>query len=189
MGKVHQRIDGRLREFIERQRMFFVATAPSGDGGHVNVSPKGIGGTFVILDDHTVGYLDITASGAETIAHLRQNGRITLMFCAFDGPPNVVRLHGRGRFVTIYDPEFATLAHHFDDVPGARAIVLVDVERISDSCGYGVPLLEYAGERDLLPQHMERKGATGRVDYRRLKNGVSIDGLPAFDFDPLPADH
>lgn len=94
MGKVHQRIDGRLREFIERQRMFFVATAPSGDGGHVNVSPKGIGGTFVILDDHTVGYLDITASGAETIAHLRQNGRITLMFCAFDGPPNVVRLHG-----------------------------------------------------------------------------------------------
>ncbi|WP_029136502.1 pyridoxamine 5'-phosphate oxidase family protein [Nakamurella lactea] len=185
MGKVHERIDGRLREFIERQRMFFVATAPSGSGGRVNVSPKGIGGTFVVIDDHTVAYLDITASGAETIAHLRDNGRITLMFCAFEGPPNVVRLHGHGRFVTIYDDEFNDLAPLFAEVPGSRAVIVVDVQRISDSCGYGVPLMEYAGERELLPQHMERKGPDGRADYRRTKNSTSIDGLPAFDFDPV----
>lgn len=184
MGKVHERLDGRLREFIERQRMFFVATAPSGSDGRVNVSPKGIGGTFTIIDDHTVAYLDITASGAETIAHLRDNGRITLMFCAFDGPPNVVRLHGRGRFVTLYDDEFAELAPMFDQVAGARAVIVVDVERVSDSCGYGVPLMDYAGERDLLPPHMQRKGSDGRADYRRKKNAVSIDGLPAFDYDP-----
>lgn len=188
MGKIHERIDGRLREFIQRQRVFFVATAPSGDDGRVNVSPKGIDRTFTILDDHTVAYLDITASGAETIAHLRQNGRITLMFCAFEGPPNIVRLHGRGRVVTIYDEEFTSLAGHFDEVAGARAVILVDVERVSDSCGYGIPLLEYVGERDLLPQYMDRKGAAGQAEYRRQKNTTSIDGLPAFDFDPRPAD-
>ena len=184
MGKVHEHIDGRLREFIERQRMFFVATAPSGDDGRVNVSPKGLDRTFAILDENTVAYLDITASGAETIAHLRQNGRITVMFCAFDGPPNIVRLYGTGRVVTLYDAELATLAHRFDDVPGARAIVVVDVERVSDSCGYGVPLMDHVGARNLLPQYMDRKGADGQADYRRLKNARSIDGLPAFDFDP-----
>ena len=109
MGKVHESIDGRLRAFIERQHVFFVATAPSGPDGHVNVSPKGIGGTFAVLDEHTVAYVDVTASGAETIAHLRDNGRITVMFCAFEGPPNIVRLHGRGRFVTLYDEGFDAL--------------------------------------------------------------------------------
>ena len=187
MGKVHERIDGRLREFIERQHVCFVATAPNDPGGRVNVSPKGIGGTFAVLDDHTVAYLDITASGAETIAHLRENGRITVMFCAFEGPPNTVRLHGTGRFVTLYDDEFAGLLEHFAETPGARAVIVVDVNRVSDSCGYGVPLMEYAGERDLLPQHMERKGDEGRREYRRLKNATSIDGLPAFDYDPEPA--
>jgi hypothetical protein len=105
------------------------------------------------------------------------------MFCAFEGPPNIVRLHGHGRFVTIYDDEFDDLAPHFKPVAGARAIVVVDVERVSDSCGYGVPLYDYAGERDLLPQHMERKGEDGRAAYRVQKNQVSIDGLPAFDYD------
>jgi len=186
MGKVHERIDGRLREFIERQHVCFVATAPNDPRGRVNVSPKGIGGTFAVLDDHTVAYLDITASGAETIAHLRENGRITIMFCAFEGPPNTVRLHGTGRFVTLYDDEFAGLLDHFTETRGARAVIVVDVNRVSDSCGYGVPLLEYAGERDLLPQHMDRKGAEGRREYRRLKNATSIDGLPAFDYDPEP---
>lgn len=114
MGKVHERIDDRLRAFIEAQHMFFVATAPSGSDGHVNVSPKGIGGTFAVLDERTVAYVDVTASGAETIAHLRDNGRITLMFCAFEGPPNIVRLHGRGRFVTLYDEGFADLLARFD---------------------------------------------------------------------------
>ena len=185
MSAVHESIDGRLRAFIEAQPVFFVATAPSG-GGHVNVSPKGVGGTFVVVDEHTVAYLDITASGAETIAHLRENGRITVMFCSFGRSPNVVRLHGTGRVVSVYDAGYEAWAARFTETRGARAVVVVDVERVSDSCGYGVPLLEYAGERDLLPGHMERKGTEGLLDYRRAKNRSSIDGLPAFDDDPLP---
>ena len=184
MAKVHERIDGRLRDFIEAQPMFFVATAPSGAGGHVNLSPKGVAGTFVVLDEHRVAYLDLTASGAETIAHLRDNGRITLMFCAFQGPPNIVRLYGRGRFVTLYDEGFDELAALFGETRGARAVIVVDVDRVSDSCGYGVPLMTLEGERDLLPPHMDRKGTQGQADYRRLKNRTSIDGLPAFDMDP-----
>lgn len=189
MGKVHERIDGRLRSFIEAQQVFFVATAPLSGSGRVNVSPKGIGGTFAVLGEHRVAYLDITASGAETIAHLREpgNGRITLMFCAFTGPPNVVRLHGRGRVVSMYDAEYEDLLSHFTEHRGARAVIVVDVERVSDSCGYGVPLMTYEGERDLLPAHMDRKGVEGRVEYRRTKNRTSIDGLPAFDDDPAPA--
>ncbi len=185
MGKVHERIEGRLRAFIEAQKVFFVASAPTGPDGHVNVSPKGIDGSFVVVDDRTVAYLDITASGAETIAHLRENGRITLMFCAFEGPPNVVRLHGRGRVVTLYDDEYADWVGRFPETSGARAVIVVDVTRVSDSCGYGVPLMDYVGERDLLPAHMERKGADGIVAYRHKKNRLSLDGLPAFDFDPV----
>jgi predicted pyridoxine 5'-phosphate oxidase superfamily flavin-nucleotide-binding protein len=185
VGKTYERIEGRLRSFIDAQKVFFVASAPTGPDGHVNVSPKGIDGSFVVVDDHTVAYLDITASGAETIAHLRDNGRITLMFCAFEGPPNVVRLHGRGRVVTIYDDEYADWIGHFPETRGARAVIVVDVTRVSDSCGYGVPFMEYVGERDLLPAHMERKGPDGIVAYRHKKNSVSLDGLPAFDFDPV----
>jgi len=187
MGKVHERIDDRLRSFIEAQHVFFVATAPLAADGRVNVSPKGVDGTFAVVDEHTVAYLDLTASGAETIAHLRENGRITLMFCAFDGPPNVVRLHGRGRVVTLYDDEYAAWAPRFTEHRGARAVIVVDVERVSDSCGYGVPLLDYTGKRDLLPPFMDRKGAEGQAAYRRRKNRTSIDGLPAFDDDPVPA--
>jgi hypothetical protein len=187
MGTVHERIDDRLRAFIEAQHMFFVATAPSGAGGHVNVSPKGIGGTFAVLDERTVAYADVTASGAETIAHLRDNGRITLMFCSFEGPPNIVRLHGTGRIVTLYDAEFESLSRLFTELRGVRAVIVVDVTRVSDSCGYGVPFMSYEGERDLLPPHMERRGDAGRVAYRRRKNVVSIDGLPAFDYDEAEA--
>jgi len=187
MGKVHEKIDGRLRAFIDAQPMFFVATAPSGPDGHVNLSPKGIAGSFVVLDEHTVAYLDLTASGAETIAHLRDDGRITLMFCAFQGPPNIVRLYGRGRFVTLYDEGFDELAALFPETRGARAVIVVEVDRVSDSCGYGVPLMTLEGERDLLPPYMERKGVEGQADYRRLKNRTSIDGLPAFDMDPAPS--
>ncbi len=183
MAKVYATITPRLAEFISAQRVFFVATAPS-VGGRVNVSPKGVGGTFAIVDDHTVAYLDLTASGAETIAHVRDNGRITLMFCAFEGAPNVVRLHGRGRVVSLYDEEFEGWLPRFDDVEGARAVIVVDVERVSDSCGYSIPLMEYVGERDLLTRSLERRGADGRAAYRREKNRVSIDGLPAFDDDP-----
>jgi hypothetical protein len=184
VGRVHEAVDGRLRAFVERQPVFFVATAPL-TGGRVNVSPKGVAGTFVVVDEHTVAYLDITASGAETIAHLREpgNGRITLMFCSFERTPNVVRLHGSGRVVSVHDDDFAAWAARFAETRGARAVIVVDVERVSDSCGYGLPLMELTGERSLLPEHMERKGADGIVDYRRRKNRTSIDGLPAFTDD------
>lgn len=188
MGKVHEHIDDRMRAWLLAQHVFFVATAPSGAEGRVNVSPKGVGGTFAVLDERTVAYVDLTASGSETIAHLRENGRVTLMFCAFEGPPDIVRLHGHGRFVTLYDEGFEDLLARFDggldESQGARAVVVVDVERVADSCGYGVPLMDYRGERDLLPQFMARKGVEGRAAYRRQKNRTSIDGLPGFDMDP-----
>jgi Pyridoxamine 5'-phosphate oxidase len=187
VSKVHEAIDGRLRQFIERQPVFFVATAPL-SGGHVNVSPKGVAGTFVVVDPHTVAYLDITASGAETIAHLREpgNGRITVMFCSFERSPNVVRLHGTGRVIGVYDDEYPTWSARFPEVPGARAVIVVDVERVSDSCGFGVPLMAVAEERDVLVGQVQRKGVEGLRDYRRRKNRTSIDGLPAFDDDPVP---
>ena len=181
MGKVYDAIDGRLRAFVEAQHVFFVATAPVA-GGHVNVSPKGLADTFVVVDERTVAYLDLTASGAETIAHVRQNGRITLMFCSFERVPNVVRLHGTGRVVGVHDG-FDEWAARFPANPAARAVIVVDVQRVSDSCGYSLPLLTLVEERDLLTPNMERRGADGVVDYRRLKNRTSIDGLAAFDDD------
>ena len=182
--KVHENIDNRLRDFILRQPMFFVATAPTGAEGHVNVSPKGMGGTFAVLDEARVAYLDFTGSGAETAAHLRENGRITLMFCAFDSKPNIVRLHGTGRVVPATDPEYAGLLASFPappDLHGARAIVDVAVHRVSDSCGYSVPLMTYEGDRDVLLQWSARRSDEDLAKYRRTKNAASIDGLPAFD--------
>lgn len=181
MVKLHERIDGRLREFIEAQHVFFVATAPLAPDGHVNVSPKGLDGTFVVLDEQTVAYLDLTGSGAETIAHLRDNGRITLMFCAFEGPPNIVRLHGTGRHVGLDDPEFASYHGLFAQLPGTRGVVVVDVERVSDSCGYAVPLMSHEGDRDLLTRWADNRGEEGLTAYRATKNATSIDGLPALD--------
>jgi hypothetical protein len=183
VGKVHDGIEGRVRAFIERQPVFFVATAPSGDVGHVNVSPKGLADTFVVVDQHTVAYLDLTASGAETIAHVRQNGRITVMFCSFEKTPNIVRLHGRGRVVGLYDDDFADWAARFPANPAARAVIVVHVDRVSDSCGYSLPLMSLDQERDLLTPNMERRGADGVVAYRRAKNRTSIDGLTAFPDD------
>ena len=184
MGKVLERIDGRLRAFIEAQPVFFVGTAPSGADGHVNVSPKGLADTFAVVDDRTVAYLDLTASGAETIAHLRQNGRIVVMFCSFERSPNVVRLHGRGRVVSLYDPSWAQWASRFPENPAARAVIVVEVTRVSTSCGYALPILEQVEERDILTDNMRRRGPEGVVRYRRTKNAVSIDGLPAYDDDP-----
>lgn len=183
MGKLYESIDGRLRDFVLAQRMFFVATAPSGDGGHVNLSPKGMSGTFAVLGEHRVAYLDYHGSGAETIAHLRQNGRITLMFCAFEGPPKIVRLHGRGAAVEISDPRCADLLASFTAVPDLhwlRAVIMVDVERVSDSCGYAVPLMSYDGDRDLLVRWHSQRSADDLADYRATRNAASIDGLPAF---------
>jgi Pyridoxamine 5'-phosphate oxidase len=181
--KVHDGISGRLRAFVEAQPMFFVATAPSGDGGHVNLSPKGMRGTFAVLGEHRVAYLDFHGSGTETIAHLAENGRITIMFCAFDGPPNIVRLHGTGRAVPVTEPGFADLVALFPDSPdrhGARAVIDVAVQRVSDSCGYSVPLMAYEGDRDLLVRAHERRTDDDLAEYRRKKNGYSIDGRPVF---------
>jgi hypothetical protein len=179
--KVHEAIDGRLREFIAAQQMFFVATAPSAAEGHVNLSPKGMTGTFAVLGDHRVAYLDYHGSGAETIAHLRDNGRITLMFCAFEGPPTIVRLYGTGRVIAPGDPEFAELLGLFTapETHSGRSIIDVQVHRISDSCGYAVPLMSYQGDRDLLIRWHARRDDAALAEYRRVKNAVSIDGLPA----------
>lgn len=181
--KVHPQIDDRLREWIERQPVFFVASAPSGPHGHVNVSPRGMRGTFAVLDPLRVAWLDYHGSGAETIAHLRDNGRVTVMFCAFTGPPTVVRLHGRGVATPLTDPGFRPLLAAFPDPPdlhGVRAVITVEVERVSDSCGYSVPLMDYRGDRDLLLRWGSRKTDEDLADYRARKNATSIDGLPVF---------
>ena len=185
MSKVREHIDERLRAFIAAQQIYFVATAPTGPAGHVNVSPKGHADTFAVLDPLRVAYLDLTGSGAETLAHIRDNGRVTIMFCAFDGPPDVVRLHGQGRIVLPADPEFDALMEHFQPRPGQRAIVVVDVQRVSTSCGFAVPLYEYRGDRDLLQQWAARKSAADLEEYHRTRNAESIDGLPAL---PVRAD-
>jgi hypothetical protein len=180
MGKVYTGLDQRLTQFILAQPVFFVATAPSGDGGHVNVSPKGYRGTFAILGPARVAYLDLTGSGAETIAHLRQNGRITIMFCSFTRTPKVLRLQGTGRVVLPGQPDWPGLAAHFAATgPGGRAIIVAELDRIADSCGYSVPMMELREERDVLTQWTSRKSAGQLEDYRAEKNAVSIDGLPA----------
>ncbi|MBM4405601.1 MAG: pyridoxamine 5'-phosphate oxidase family protein [Chloroflexi bacterium] len=176
MGKLHPVLDERLAAFIRRQKLFFVATAPLSGQGHINLSPKGLD-TFAILDDTTVAYLDLPGSGAETIAHLKENGRIVIMLCAFDGPPNIVRLHGRGEVVEPSSPDFQSLLARFPRLDGVRSIIRVRLHRISDSCGYGVPLFTYAGERKQLVQWVERKGPEGIRDYQRKNNVQSIDGL------------
>jgi len=176
MGDVFETIPDRMRDFIEAQKLFFVASAPSG-GGRVNLSPKGLD-TLRVLDERTIAYLDFVGSGVETIAHLRENGRIVVMFCAFSGPPKIVRLHGRGEAVEPGDPRFAGLAAKFPSEPGVRAVILVNVERVSDSCGYGVPLYEYQGERTALGAWAEKKGTDGLEEYQRTRNAASIDGLP-----------
>src|SRR3954449_6519760 len=154
MGKVFDEIDEKLAAWIERQRMFFVGTAPSRDGGHVNVSPKGPIESLRILDSHTVAYLDVIGSGAETIAHLRDNGRIVVMLCSFEGPPRIVRLHGRGEALEPGAVEFPGVAARPEQ---HRGVVRVEVTRIADSCGYGVPLMSYVGERPQSVAWAERK--------------------------------
>jgi hypothetical protein len=178
MAKTFTTIDARLRAFIEQQKMFFVATAPLRRGGHINLSPKGLEGTFAILDERTVAYLDLTGSGVETIAHLRENGRACIMFCAFEGPPRIVRVHGTGDVIEPEHEEFDALSAHFGDYPGVRAIIRIRANRISDSCGYGVPLYDYRGERDQLQRWAQRKGADGVAEYQRENNTESLDGLP-----------
>ena len=185
--RVLDEIDDSLAAWIARQPLFFVASAPLAADGHVNVSPKGPGATLRVLGPHRVAYLDYTGSGAETTAHLRENGRIVVMFCAFDGPPQVIRLHGTGEAVRSDDARFDALMEHFVDEPlprvSLRSVIVVDVERVSKSCGYTVPLMSYEGERPHMPAWTEKKLRTGGAgaldDYRAQKNATSIDGLPS----------
>jgi len=190
MGKVYAELDERLMKFIARQAVFFVATAPcltaDGDGGHVNVSPKGYRDTFAVLDPKTVAYVDLTGSGAETIAHLRQNGRITIMFCSFTKQAKILRIYGRGRAVLPDDPCWPALAARFAsngtygaDRRDRRAIIVVEADRIADSCGYAVPRMELTEERDLLAQSAAQQSLDELAEYRAENNAVSIDGLPA----------
>ena len=178
MGKTYDEITPDLAAWIARQRVFFVATAPLKADGLVNCSPKGLD-TLRVLGPRAVAYLDLTGSGIETVAHLRENGRIVLMFCAFEGPPKILRLHGRGTVVTPADPAFADLRPRFGpQQPGERSLVHVGVTRISTSCGFGVPRYDFAGERDQLTRYAQSKGQAGLAEYRAKKNAWSVEGLP-----------
>ena len=177
MGKSYPALDDRLIEFIKQQHVFFVGTAPLRADGLLNLSPKGLD-CLAVLDPHTVAYLDLTGSGIETVSHLRENGRIVLMFCAFDGPPKIVRLHGRGQVFQPGDEEFRALIGRFPTYPATRSVIRVAIQRIGDSCGFGVPVMRYEHDRDQMGQWAERKGSEGITAYQREKNLVSLDGLP-----------
>ncbi len=188
MGTVFPALDAPLRAFIAAQPMFFVATAPLAADGHVNVSPKGYQDSFAVLDDHTVAYLDLFGSGVETIAHLRENGRITIMFCSFDRNSRVLRLRGTGRVVRPDSEEFPALAAHFGLAhPGIRAVIVVDVHHIADSCGYAVPYMELSAERPVLDKVHGTRTPDDWSTRIHTVNATSLDGLPALAPDhPLP---
>lgn len=180
MGKLYDGITPGLTSWIEQQHVFFVATAPLSSSGHVNTSPKGLD-CLRIINRHQVAYLDITGSGAETIAHVRENGRIVLMFCAFSGPPKIVRLHGKGTVVTRASADWSDWAGRFPELSAPRAVIVIDVDRVSDSCGYGVPEMEFRQDRKSLARYWQAKGGAGEPALRREANMKSIDGLAALE--------
>jgi hypothetical protein len=189
MAKVFEHIDEKLREFIEAQTMFFVATAPSGDGGHVNLSPKGGRNLFHVTGPLGFAYVDLMGSGIETVAHLRENGRIVIMFCAFEGPPKIVRLHGVGRPVQQNDEGFEELLETFDITDeqrrAVRSVITVEVNRVGDSCGFVVPRMDYVGERDQLYRYadnrLRKEGEDAVRAYVSVNNAESLDGLAGLD--------
>jgi hypothetical protein len=175
MARFYPALDARHRAFIAAQKLFFTASGTA--DSRLNLSPKGMD-SLRVLSDTRVAYLDLTGSGNETAAHLRHDGRLTLMFCSFDADPLILRLYGRGRAMQRNAPEWDVLRRHFPDLPGERQLIVLDVEAVQTSCGYGVPRFDYRGERDTLARWAEKKGATGLADYWREKNQFSIDGLP-----------
>ncbi|MFC5408609.1 pyridoxamine 5'-phosphate oxidase family protein [Larkinella bovis] len=177
MGKFYDSIQPAHRAFIEKQHIFFVSTAPLSAEGHVNLSPKGLD-CFRFLSDNTVGYMDLISSGNETSAHTRENGRITLMFCSFAGAPLILRLYGKGRAVLPGSEDWAVYAPHFTLYPSTRQLIVADISLVQTSCGFGVPLYEYVGERDIHFDWAEKKGEEGLQEYVQEKNLVSLDGLP-----------
>jgi hypothetical protein len=178
MGKFSDSILDQHKEFIGKQKMFFVSTAPLRADGHVNLSPKGLD-SFRVLSPTLVAYMDLVGSGNETSAHVTENGRITIMFCAFEGPPNILRLYGEGRTVLPSDKDWSDVSAHFDMELGTRQIIVADIHKVQTSCGFSVPLYEYAGERDVAQKWWDKKGAEGLGEYMKEKNMVSLDGLPA----------
>lgn len=192
MGKEYQEIDERLQRWIERQRLFFVSTAPLAGDGLINCSPKGLDGLRV-LGPRRIAYADTGGSGIETVAHLKENGRIVIMLCAFEGPPKIFRFYGRGRTVEPHDNEFALLVPKFAEMPTIRNFIIVDIDCIRDACGYGVPFYEYKSERDSLKNWCDDKSEQELLEYRLEKNSQSLDGLPGLENKPtadsvLPAD-
>jgi hypothetical protein len=180
MGKAHDEIDERWAEWIGKQHMFFVATAPLSADGLINLSPKGLD-TFRILGPTEVAYLDLTGSGVETIAHLRENGRITIQFCAFEGPPMIFRIYGQGTVVWPGDSEFTELIGRFPAYTGVRSIIRVQATRIAESCGFAVPQYAYQGHRDQLLKWSAHKGEAGIRNYQQERNAESLDGLPGWE--------
>ena len=177
MGSVYSQLNERLRELIAEQHVFFVATAPLDAEDHLNLSPKGLE-SFAVLDDTKVAYLDLVGSGIETVAHLRENGRIVIMFCTFSGAPKIVRLYGRGRVIEPQDAQWHNFTSAFPSYTGARSVIVVDLERVSDSCGWGVPLYDYVGQRTQLVEYADNKGPEKLAEYKQKNNAHSIDGLP-----------
>jgi Pyridoxamine 5'-phosphate oxidase len=186
MAKTFKNIDDKMAAFLAAQPVFFVATAPLSADGHINCSPKGNNGAFQVVGRRQVAYRDLNGSGVETISHLRENGRMVLMFCVFDGPPRIVRLHGHGRAVFDHDEEFGGLTERFGGAELTRCFIVLDVERISDSCGFGVPLMSFEGHRHKLERWAEKMGEDGLARYRTANNQVSLDGLPGVP-DEAPA--
>ena len=178
MGKEHDQITDDHKRFIQNQRIFFVSTAPLHTEGHINLSPKGFD-CFRVLSPTRVGYLDIVGSGNENSAHLLENGRITFMFCAFDGPPKILRLYGKGYTVLPTDDEWEGLSKNFSILPATRQLIVADIHRVKTSCGFGVPFYEYLNERSQAVEWAKNKGPEGLKAYKKEKNLVSIDGLPA----------
>lgn len=179
MAKQYPQLTSALQSFIAKQHIFFTASAPLTADGRVNLSPKGMD-TFRCLSPAQVAYLDLTGSGNETAAHIKENGRLTIMMCSFAGKPTILRLYGKGRIVRSSDSDWESLHSHFEGLPGERQIVLLDIELVQTSCGFGVPLYEFKEHRDELVQWAERKGEDGLLDYRDKKNSRSLDGLPAY---------
>lgn len=177
MAKLYDVITADLADFIAKQPVFFVASAPLAAHGHVNLSPKGLD-CLRVLSERQVAYMDLTGSGNETSAHLAENGRITFLFCAFEDAPQILRLYGQGRVVLPGDDEWETLISHFTRLPGARQIVVAEIERVQTSCGFAVPLMDFVGERDTLIRWAENRGETALQRYQQEKNETSIDGLP-----------
>ena len=177
MGKFHNAIQSPHRAFIEKQKMFFVATAPLSEAGHINLSPKGLD-SFRVLSENCVGYMDLIGSGNETAAQLLENGRITFMFCAFEGAPNILRLYGKGYSILRGSALWDEYAPYFSILPSTRQIIMADIDLVQTSCGYGIPFYDYVGERRTHFDWADKKGEDGLREYMLEKNVQSLDGLP-----------